>query len=218
MVKIATCTPSSKTTSRTSAICPLPFFPSATMQAEVTATAFCSVTEVFLILVPWLQSLSVFTQFCGWFLKFLWIWLYLFTAHKPSEVPTVYKIKSNHFLAPTGFPKASCTRPHAWAVWYPWCPSLLPLGSSPFTGSSMSPFWRLFTSASVLTCVPLHLPFLPQLLHWPPPDRESLEGSSSFLSVLNPRPLHMLGIELMLVEWISWQQRSNSRPREPRST
>lgn len=139
MVKIATCTPSSKTTSRTSAICPLPFFPSATMQAEVTATAFCSVTEVFLILVPWLQSLSVFTQFCGWFLKFLWIWLYLFTAHKPSEAPTVYKIKSNHFLAPTGFPKASCTRPHAWAVWYPWCPSLLPLGSSPFTGSSMSP-------------------------------------------------------------------------------
>lgn len=139
MVKIATCTPSSKTTSRTSAICPLPFFPSATMQAEVTATAFCSVTEVFLILVPWLQSLSVFTQFCGWFLKFLWIWLYLFTAHKPSEAPTVYKIKSNHFLAPTGFPKASCTRPHAWAVWYPWCPSLLPLGSSPFTGSLMSP-------------------------------------------------------------------------------
>lgn len=139
MVKIATCTHSSETTSSPSAICPLPFFPSATMQAEVTATTFCTVAEVFLILVSWLQSPSVFTQFCEWFLKFLWIWLNPFTAHKPSEVPTICKFESNYFLAPASFPKASCTRPHAWAVWYPWCPSLLPLGSSPFTGSSMSP-------------------------------------------------------------------------------
>ena len=95
--------------------------------------------RVFLILVSWLQSPSVFTQFCEWFLKFLWTWLNPFTAHKPSEVPTVCKFKSSYFLAPASFPKASCTRPHAWAVWYPWCPSLLPLGSSPFTGSSMSP-------------------------------------------------------------------------------
>lgn len=51
----------------------------------------------------------------------------------------------------------------------------------------------------MLVCVPLHLRFLPQLLHWPPPDRGSLEGGSSFLSVLNPRPLHMLGIELSLL-------------------
>ena len=161
-VKMAKCTHSSATTAGMSLVCSLPSFPSATTQAEVTATAFCAVT-IFLTHVPWLYSSS------GCLHTILWV---IFKIHIDLIAPLhcsktfrgSYRLqdKSNHFLSPASFPKAS------------WTTSILPMclgclntcGALPFCtweahlsqGNSnvtlSGAFLHLSTSASALTLYP----------------------------------------------------------------